>query len=358
MSEIKVRVALIFGGHSGEHEVSCKSAASIMTHLDRDRYDVLPIKIGLDRRWRVVSDPLAPTDEAEGAELSVRASMAEGLRLLDGVDVVFPALHGPFGEDGTIQGMLELAGIPYVGNGVLASASAMDKDCTKTLLAAAGLRVADAVVLQPGESEVDAAARERLGLPVFVKPARAGSSLGVSKVDRWEELPAAIAEARKTDQKVLVEAAAHGREVDIGVLELSDGTLKASPSLEIRLPEGGPAFFDFHAKYQAASTIFDIPAQLDAATTARLEAAALRAFQVLGCSGLLRVDCFVDADGEPTLNEVNTFPGFTAASQYPQMWQQAGLSYPELLHTLIQTALFRADNAPRPELYGTQLVRS
>lgn len=323
----RVRIAIVFGGRSGEHEVSCKSAASIMAHLDRDRYDILPIKITTAGDWVVV-------DRVCGLAAAIRAFRT--------VDVVFPALHGPYGEDGTIQSLLEFAGVRYVGNGVLASAAGMDKEVTKKLLAADGLRVAAGLTLRGEEDALTPDDQDRLGLPVFVKPVRAGSSLGVSKVTSWADLGAAVALARGSDPKVLVEEAIAGREVDVAVLEHPDGRLVAGPPLEIRI-SGERGFFDYDAKYRDDSgTVFDIPARLDAQTTALVQEHAIRVFRALDCSGLLRVDFFLPAAGAPIVNEVNTFPGFTAASQYPRIWQVAGLGYPALLDVLIGTALAKA----------------
>jgi D-alanine-D-alanine ligase len=328
-------VAVVYGGRSGEHDVSCKSAASIIAHLTE--YAVTEVLIDRDGDWHVNGS---------------RVGLGGGLRALAEADVVFPALHGPYGEDGTIQSMLELVGVPYVGNGVLASAAGMDKEFTKKLLEAEGLRVADGVVLRSGSSELTSFERSRLGLPVFVKPARAGSSLGVSRVDSWSDLDAALALARGADAKVLVEAAVPGREVDVGVLQYADGTIEAGPPLEIRVNTGRD-FFDYDAKYAPGGVRFDIPARLDAATTSLLQMRALQAFTALGCRGLLRVDFFLppasDGNGfaEPVVNEVNTFPGFTAASQFPRMWKAAGLSFPRLLDVLISTAtLDRPSIAP------------
>lgn len=318
-----MELAIVYGGRSGEHDVSCKSARSILAHLDRDRYAITEVVIGRDGGWHVDGLPV---------------SLGDALRTLGRADVVFPALHGPYGEDGTVQSLLELVGVPYVGSGVLASATGMDKEFTKKILTADGLRVADGVVLRPGADDVSPADRARLGLPVFVKPARAGSSLGVTRVDDWARLPAALDTARASDGKVLVEAGVAGREIDVAVLQHPDGTLRAGPPLEIRVA-GGHDFFDYDAKYTAGEVVFDIPARLDPDTTALLQRLALRAFTALDCRGLLRVDFFLpDGGGEPIVNEVNTFPGFTAASQYPRMWQAAGMSYPDLLDTLIATA--------------------
>ena len=349
MSEPRVRLAVLFGGRSGEHEVSCRSAASILVGLDRDRYEVLPVRIGRDGVWAgVAAVPDLPTVEEalrwqqdgfpETGDTTPAGSILATVRELMSCDVVFPALHGPCGEDGAVQAMLEGLGIPYVGNGVAASALSMDKEYTKKIAAAAGLAVADGVVLRGGQHDVSPEDRDRLGLPVFVKPAREGSSIGVSKVEDWAELPEAIARARKSDDKVLVEAAVPGREIDIGVLERPSGGLEVSPPMEI-LASTTHTFFDYQAKYADPATVFDVPAQLDPATTHAIGRDALRLFRELGCCGLLRVDTFLRPDGTRILNEVNTFPGFTAVSQYPRMWQAAGLGYRDLLDVLVDTAL-------------------
>jgi D-alanine-D-alanine ligase len=353
----KTRVAVLFGGRSAEHGVSCSSGASVVQHLSRERYEVTPVRIDTDGVWTVGRDEPATgtvdtaalmrmTRDPLGPRPAVLDSMWSALnRLRETVDVVFPVLHGRYGEDGTLQSTLDLFGIPYVGNGVLSSAAGMDKEVTKKLLSGAGLTVADAVVLQGSDDGVSPAERERLGLPVFVKPAREGSSIGVSKVDDWARLDEAVTTARKTGTKVLVEAAVPGREIDVGVLEYPDGRVVAGPPLEIRV-SGPHAFFDFDAKYHNKQTVFDIPADLPPAVTARLQAQAVEAFHVLGCSGLLRVDFFLPAAGGiepavPVVNEVNTMPGFTAMSQYPRMWAAAGLGYPALLDVLIDTARAR-----------------
>jgi D-alanine-D-alanine ligase len=349
------RVAVVFGGRSGEHEVSCKSALSIVRYLDRERWEVLPVRITPAGVW-VIGAPLAHDVDLEGlikhteesAGGQALASLVDAVNALRTVDVVFPAIHGPYGEDGTIQSVLEMTGLPYVGSGVFASAAGMDKEFTKKLLVAEGLPVAGGVVLR-GEQTVGPADRERLGLPVFVKPSRAGSSLGVSKVDTWDELPAALAVARRNDGKVLVEEAVHGREIDLGVLEHPDGRLQVGPPLEIRLPDQHD-FFDYEAKYSDPDTIFDIPARIEPEIVERLQDCAVRTFRALDCRGLLRVDFFLRYGTEPVINEVNTFPGFTAVSQYPQMFRVAGLDYPELIEVLLATALARG--VPRRAVTG------
>jgi len=348
-------VAVLFGGRSAEHDISCASAAGIVSHLNRGRYEVTPVRIDTNGAWTIGTNEPAPagvdtstlmhmTRDRLWPRPTVPESMWSALsHLRDAVDVAFPALHGRYGEDGALQSVLELFGIPYVGSGVLASAAGIDKELTKKLLSGAGLTVADGVVLHGPEDNVNPACRERLGLPVFVKPAREGSSVGVSKVDDWAQLDEALITARKSDSKVLVEAAVPGREVDVAVLQYPDGRVAAGPPLEIRV-SGQHSYFDFDAKYHDKQTVFDIPANLPEPVTALLQAQAVEVFHILCCSGLLRVDFFLHTEGGieeamPVVNEVNTMPGFTAMSQYPRIWDAAGLTYPALLDVLIDTAL-------------------
>jgi D-alanine-D-alanine ligase len=354
----KTRVAVVFGGRSTEHGISCVSAGSVLAHLDPERFEVVPIGITPEGRWVLgTSDPkalrirgheLPSVSEGPALVLAGDPTMRElvsvepGVEALAGVDVAFPVLHGAFGEDGTIQGLLEMAGIPYVGAGVFASAASMDKEYAKKLLAAEGLPVGRYASLRRGQSTLDDAERERLGRPVFVKPARAGSSIGISRVTDWADLDAAIALARQTDPKVLVEAAVAGREVECGVLEFPDGRVEASLPTEIRvLSEDAGAWYDFETKYLGEDAELDIPAKLDDVVIDRLRVLAVRAFAALDCQGLARVDFFVGEDGELTINEVNTMPGFTSTSAYPKMWQVTGLDYRSLLTTLVETALAR-----------------
>jgi D-alanine-D-alanine ligase len=360
----RIRVAVVFGGRSSEHEISCVSAGSVLAHLDRDRYEVVPVGITRQGGWVLgrddpaalaIRDRRLPTVPEDGDALALPADPTRGglVRLdpehagevLGAVDVVFPMLHGPYGEDGTIQGLLELAGVPYVGAGVLSSAAAMDKEFSKKLLAAEGLPVGRMVVLRPGTATLDEGQRATLGLPVFVKPARGGSSVGITKVADWARLDDAIAAAREHDEKVLVEAAQPGAEVECGVLEMPDGSLRASLPAEIRLvarPDGSaPEFYDFEAKYLDDVCEFDIPAKLSDATVERVREMAVAAFRALDCQGLARVDFFVDEQGEPTINELNTMPGFTPTSMYPRMWAVTGIEYPALLDVLLRTALSR-----------------
>jgi D-alanine-D-alanine ligase len=266
---------------------------------------------------------------------------SDGVAALSEVDVVLPMLHGPFGEDGTIQGMLEIAGIPYVGAGVFASAAAMDKEFAKKLFAAEGLPIGAHVVLRAGMT-LSAGEKERLGLPVFVKPARGGSSIGISKVSDWSQWDAALASARDADSKVLVEAAFQGaREVECGVLEGEHGGApEASLPAEIRVVSGHD-WYDFEAKYLDDACQFDIPPDLPAEVIQRVRDMACHAFTALDCAGLARVDFFITPNLEIYLNEINTMPGFTPKSMFPLMWAASGLEYPKLLARMIRTALNR-----------------
>ena len=363
----RIRVAVVFGGRSSEHAISCVSAGSILRNLDPDRFEAVPVGITPEGSW-VLSNAtpasLAITDgqlpEVTGTSGRALALSAEPRRsgqllslgpgggagageILAAVDVVFPVLHGPYGEDGTIQGLLELAGVPYVGAGVLASAAGMDKEFTKKLLAAEGLPIGDQVVLRARQSTLEPEEQERLGLPVFVKPARGGSSIGVSRVTAWDQLPAAIANARKHDPKVIVEAAIVGRELECGVLELPDGRVEASTVGEIRVAgvrgrEDG--FYDFATKYLDDAAELDVPAKIDDHIADEIRQLAIRAFEAIDCQGLARVDFFLTDDG-PVLNEINTMPGFTTISMYPRMWATSGVDYPTLLAAMIDTALVR-----------------
>lgn len=355
---------MVFGGRSSEHAISCVSAGSVLAHLDPERFEVIPVGITQDGAWVVGTDDprdlaieghTLPAVDASATALTLPADPTRGgLLVLDSdragevfadVDVVFPVLHGPYGEDGTIQGLLEMAGIPYVGAGVLASAVGMDKEFAKKLLAAEGLPVVDAVVLRRGTDSLTDADRARLGLPVFVKPARAGSSMGITRVTDWAQLAGAVAAAREHDPKVLVEAAVVGREIECAVLELPDGSVRASVPGEIRITDradGSRAeFYDFATKYLGDACELDIPAKLDDDVAERLREMAVVAFRALDGQGLARVDFFVGPGGELTVNEVNTMPGFTPTSLYPRAWAVTGLDYPTLLATLVETALAR-----------------
>lgn len=346
----RIRVAVVYGGRSSEHAISCVSAGSILRHLDPDRFEVVPVGIARDGSWLrtdVDPDKLTIADrqlpEVTGVAETPLALAAE---ILSSVDVVFPILHGPYGEDGTIQGLLELAGIPYVGAGVLASAAGMDKEFAKKLMAADGLPIGDYVVLRPGRAEPTAEEIERLGFPMFVKPARGGSSIGVSRVGEPGGLSAAIAEARRHDPKVIIEAGILGRELECGVLEFPDATVKASTIGEIRVvcssddDADSAGFYDFETKYLDDAAELDVPAAVDDQTEKLLQELAVRTFNALDCQGLARVDFFLTADG-PVVNEINTMPGFTTISMYPRMWGASGVDYETLVGTMVETALAR-----------------
>jgi D-alanine-D-alanine ligase len=348
----------VFGGRSTEHAISCVSAGSILSALDPDQYEVVPVGITREGRWVLAGgDPaqfaiagrrLPEVTAASGNTVVLAADPtstdlivrdpAEGVSSLAGVDVVFPVLHGAFGEDGTIQGMLEMAGIPYVGANVFASAAAMDKEFTKKLAAAEGIPVGPWAVLRAGVSlsEED---KERLGLPVFVKPSRAGSSHGITKVTDWADLDDAIATARQVDPKVLVEAAIVGREIECGVLEAEAGDAPEA-SLLAEVSVDGSEWYDFEAKYLDDGHN-EIPADLPDEVTRKVQDYARRTFTALDCAGLARVDFFVTADNEIYLNEINTMPGMTPRSAFPQMWAATGLDYPKVVDRLIRTALHR-----------------
>ncbi len=331
-----------------------------MSALDPDEFEAVPVGITRSGQWVLTDgDPghLAITGRqlpeiTAGSGTSVVLpgdptangimvlDPADGVRALGAVDVVFPALHGAYGEDGTIQGLLEMAGIPYVGANVFASAAAMDKEFTKKLAVAAGIPVGPYVVLRNGVSFSEAD-KEQLGLPVFVKPSRAGSSYGITKVDDWAELDAAVATARAIDPKVLVEAAVVGREIECGVLESEFGGPPETTLLaEVRVVRGHD-FYDFEAKYLDDACEFDIPANLPDVVTARVRELAAATFTALDCAGLGRVDFFVTPDNEVYLNEINTMPGFTSTSMFPRLWAATGLEYSKLVSRLIRTALRR-----------------
>ncbi len=362
----KPRVAVVFGGRSSEHAVSCSTAASVLSVIDRSAYDIIPIGISTEGKWVLETgdvDRLAltaghvPEVDATSAAVVVGqdparreitvAEPGKPPHELGEVDVVFPLLHGPWGEDGTIQGLFEVAGIRYVGSGVLASAVGMDKHYMKVVLAGAGLPVIPYVVIKPRQWTSDpAAAREAvkaLGYPVFVKPARGGSSLGITKVRSEAELDAAVEHAREFDPKVLVEPSAEGaREIECGVLERLEGGADASQVAEIT-GYGEHEFYDFEAKYLGEEGVsLEVPATLNDALTEEVQALSLAAFEALDCEGLARVDFFISADGTIAINEINTMPGFTPASMYPRMWAESGVAYAELVERLIALALQRS----------------
>ena len=359
----RTRVAVVFGGRSSEHAISCVSAGSVLAAIDRTRYDVVPIGITTEGRWVVerdepdrlrIADGQLPAVDASGSHVVLPADPThrgldvrpgeEAARMLHDVDVVFPILHGPWGEDGTIQGLLELAGIPYVGSGVFASAAAMDKGHMKAVLSASGLEVGPYQLLTVSEWRADPervlARLDSLALPVFVKPARAGSSVGITRVSDRSDLPEAIERAAAHDPRVIVEQGFLGvREIECGVLDGPEGP-RASVCAEI-VVRAGHDFYDFEAKYLEDAVDLLVPADLPEDVAASVRSQAVAAFRALTCEGLARVDFFVTPDGRAIVNEVNTMPGFTSISMFPRMWQASGMTYPELIDHLISDALRR-----------------
>ena len=366
------RVLIVFGGRSSEHEVSCATAAGILRAIDRDKWDVVPLGITKDGQWVPASDDPALLEFKDGKGQSVEAGATRvaltpgggdlvelsydgdpadpgarvvGARDLGRVDIVLPLLHGPYGEDGTIQGLLEMAEVRYVGCGVASSAVSMDKHLTKVVLAGAGIDVGRWELITPLQWEADqGACLERaaaLGFPVFVKPCRAGSSVGISKVESREGLAVAVKEAQNHDPRVIVEAGVVGREVECGVLGgRSDWRSATAPLGEIEVPDG--EFYDYEHKYVDDVVGLVCPAKVAPAYEERVRETALRAFDALECEGLARVDFFLDEDsGTVLVNEVNTMPGFTPISMFPQMWAAAGVDYPSLIDALLEEAAAR-----------------
>jgi D-alanine--D-alanine ligase len=358
----RIRVAVVFGGRSSEHAISCLTAGSVMAAIDKERYEIVPVGIARDGRWvlaseqrLVIEDGRLPEVTGDGQTLALPFDPAgNGLvviepgqvpRALGDVDVVLPLLHGPYGEDGTIQGLLELAGVRYVGAGVFASAASMDKGFMKVIWEGAGLPVGPYVVVgdrrwrRERKRVVDEI--KELGWPVFVKPARAGSSMGISRVQAEADLETAVEAAREHDRKVIVEAAVEGRELECGVLEgLDDEPAEASLPAEVRVGSGHD-YYDFEAKYLDEGLRLDIPPDLPPAVIEEVRKLSVRAFEALDCEGLARVDFFYTSDGRVILNEINTMPGCTPASAFPKMWAATGLDYPALVDRWIRTAMRR-----------------
>ncbi|MBD3688894.1 D-alanine--D-alanine ligase family protein [Nanchangia anserum] len=358
------RVLVLFGGQSGEHGISCATAAGVLAAIDRDRYDVVPVGIARSGEWVLMpDDPQRYRLRGEHAYEVVAdgpcVSIAPGGRVkvndpadgsvsdLGRIDVAFPLLHGPFGEDGTIQGLLELAGVPYVGCGVLASAAGMDKHVTNALLTQAGLPAGDWELITTrdwmGDREAVCERIARLGSPVFVKPCRAGSSLGIARVSDPADLVPAIEAARAHDPRVVVEAELHGLEVECAVLGGGADAAPRCSSLGLIAVSDAAEFYDYETKYVDHDAVaLTIPAPLPPRLAARARELAGQAFEALGCEGLARVDFFVDVDAElVTINEINTMPGFTPYSMYPALWDAEGVSYTDLVSELIELALTR-----------------
>jgi D-alanine-D-alanine ligase len=328
------KVIILCGGQSSEHEISCISAGGIMKAIDRNLFEPILVGITKNGEW-VIPDSHQPLEIRDGVLPEIRGGRVQSISEIISAlkpDVFFPILHGPFGEDGTIQGLFEIFGLAYVGSGVLASAVAMDKSFAKPIFAAHGLTVAPGIVIHMRDwnGSVDTST---LTYPLFVKPARGGSSRGTTKVKSPGHLAAAIDEAFTFDTKVMIEEAIAGREIECAVLQV-DGVAKASPLGEIKL-DPRFEFYDFEAKYLDGSTKVLLPEDLP---RERIQQAAVTAFNALGCEGLARVDFFYSHQGELVINEINTMPGFTSTSVYPKLWESVGTSYTELITTLIESA--------------------
>ena len=352
--ERRMRVGVVYGGRSGEHEVSLRSAASIIAALDPARYEVVPVAITKDGRWLTGPESLKVLEAAQrdlapipehGSEVTLPADptrhglLALGRGEATPLDVVFPVLHGTYGEDGTIQGLLELADVPYVGAGVLASAAGMDKAIMKSVFRDAGIPVCRWLVARIGAEEPHVLARrvgEELGFPCFVKPANLGSSVGITKVKEPAGLAAAVAEAGAYDPKLVIEEAVDGREFECAVL--GNDAPQASVVGEL-VPSR--EFYDYADKYVEQGAEIVIPARIPPETAEAMRALAVRAFRAVDCSGLARVDFFLGRGGRVLVNEINTMPGFTAISMYPKLWEASGLAYPALVDRLIALGLER-----------------
>lgn len=354
----KTRVAIICGGRSSEHEISCISATGVFEAIDRDRFD--PILIGITKSgdWVLLKDQSAFVPGSEGlpsvpegpTEVSISNS---GMTGRDGnslnVDLAFPLLHGAYGEDGTIQGLFEMAGIAYIGSGVLASSVAMDKTFAKPIYADFGLKVADGFTVHERDwranKDLEIAKITALGFPLFIKPARSGSSRGTTKVKDASEIVSAIEAAHRHDPRAMIEVAIKGREIECAVLEV-EGRPQASVLGEIRVHEPHE-FYDFEAKYLDNATSFDLPAPVADSISNEIRDSAITAFVALGCEGLARVDFFLTETGEVVINELNTMPGFTPRSVFPMLWEATGKSYQEIITILCQSALSRSQNVVR-----------
>ena len=371
----KLRVGILFGGRSAEHEVSLQSARNVIAAADPRKYEIVPIEITKEGRWRAGVRPelvggaghgkrvlregleviLAPTP-AVSAPLVLRKRLASA-RTIGRLDVIFPVLHGTFGEDGTIQGLLELAGIPYVGAGVLGSAAGMDKEVMKRLFRERGLPIVPYLTVLRGEFEAAPrkmclAVEKKFRYPVFVKPANLGSSVGISKARNRRELAAGLRAAADYDRKILVEKAIAGREIECAVLG-NDDPIASVPGEVIP----GSEFYDYADKYLDAAAKLIVPAPLRPAQTREVQRLAVKAFRAIDCAGMARVDCFLEnRTGKIYVNEINTIPGFTAISMYPRMWEASGLPYAKLIDRLIELALERHREKTRTH-YSLRLPR-
>jgi D-alanine-D-alanine ligase len=350
---MKKRVAIICGGRSSEHEISCISAGGVLGAIDRTQYEPVLIGISKSGKWVLIPEdhPMAisgktlpSVPESAPAVISDVAGFTSGGKNL-AIDIVFPLLHGPFGEDGTIQGLLEIADIPYVGSGVLASAVAMDKSFAKPIFASHDIATAPGLVVKKSDwmnrSAEIAKEVSALGYPVFVKPARGGSSRGTSKVKSEGDLAAAVLDAFSFDPKIMIEKAIVGSEIECAVLEI-DGQPQASIVGKIVI-DSKFEFYDFEAKYLDGATDIELPAPITATAADAIRSAAIAAFKALGCSGLARVDFFLTNSGQVIINELNTMPGFTSTSVFPKMWAASGVSYTEVITYLLQSAIARTN---------------
>ncbi len=337
----RIRVAVIAGGRSSEHEISVESARSVIGGLDPDRYDIETIEIHRDGRWE-----LGPGDARElGRPVAETLPVPTGSppEVLGQVEVVLPILHGPFGEDGTVQGLLELAGVPYVGAGVTASALCMDKDLFKAVCRDKGIPVTRSVTVRNGDRP-----ENPFGYPVFVKPARLGSSVGISKVGEENELQGAVDLARRHDEKVLIEEFVPGVEVEVGVLGNQE-PIASLPGEIVAHGFSGVDWYDYSAKYDQGGMDLVIPPRIPEDKAERVQQLAVEAFVATDCEGMARADCFVRDDGEVLVNELNTIPGFTATSVYAQLFEASGIPYPELLDRLVELALERHERRGKLE---------
>ena len=310
MVKKKIKVAVLFGGKSAEHEVSLQSAVNVIKALDKSKYDITPIKINKDGKFK--------------------------LSVVENFDVVFPVMHGPFGEDGSMQGLLKLAGVPFVGPGVLGSAVGMDKDVMKRLFRDAGIPIGKFITLKTNDKINFSKIKKELGLPLFVKPANMGSSVGVSKVRNEKELQKAAKEAFKFDTKIVIEENIPGREIECAVLG-NDFPMASIPGEIIANQD----FYSYDAKYIDTGSVAEIPAKINAKTKKQIQELAIKVFQVLNCEGLSRVDFFLKKDGKVIVNEINTIPGFTNISMYPKLWEASGIPAPKLIDRLIELAIER-----------------
>ncbi len=350
----KIRVGILFGGKSAEHEVSLQSARNVADAIDKDKYDTVLMGIDKQGKWHVndsssqfllnVQNPKLIALNKKNMKSASLVPSSNGMISLgnstngtEKIDVVFPILHGPFGEDGTVQGLLKLAGVPFVGAGVLGSAVGMDKDVMKRLLRDAGIPIGKFVVLRDGEKVSFKKVVAELGLPFFVKPANMGSSVGVSKVSKQSQFDTALKEAFKFDRKILLEENISGREIECSVLG-NDNPIASVPGEIIVHDE----FYSYDAKYiDEHGATLSIPAKLSKQEIKNVQRLAIATFKALSCEGLGRVDFFLKKNGEFVVNEINTIPGFTSVSMYPKLWEASGISYTQLIDMLIQLAIER-----------------